>query len=222
MARRQRDLIADMALDEAGEPLTLPAAKQLCQAPPVTLFPQILSAAECRYLIDCALPALQPAVVVHPRTGQTMRDPVRVARNAVFPLVIEDPVIHAINRRIAAASGTRYEQGEPLQVLCYEPGEEYKLHSDALPPGSNQRIATFLVWLGTDFIGGETDFPRAGLRVCGNLGDGLRFANVLADGTPDPAAWHAGLPVIKGRKLLLSRWIREVPLDLSGPPGRPY
>ena len=34
--------------------------------------------------------------------------------------------------------------------------------------------------------------------------------------------WHAGLPVTRGRKLMLSKWIRDKPLDLAGPPGRPF
>lgn len=222
LARRQRDLLSAMDLDIAGDPVSLPQPISLCQTPNIIRIPGILSPSECRYLVDRALPQLQPAVVIHPQTGQPIRDPVRVARFAAFPFVHEDPVIHAINRRIAAVTGTSCEQGEPLQVLCYEPGEEYKLHSDALPPGGNQRILTFLAWLSTDFIGGETEFPRADLRFRGELGDGLRFSNVLADGQPDPAAWHAGLPVTRGRKLLLSKWIREKPLDLSGPPGRPF
>lgn len=222
LARRQRDLLAAMALDADGNPAAMLAGETLCSAPAINHFSAFLSPAECRYLIDRALPLLQPAVVINPATGQAMRDPVRVARCVSFPFVHEDPVIHAINRRIAAATGTTYEQGEPLQILCYEPGEEYKLHSDALPPGHNQRTQTFLVWLTTDFEGGETDFPRVPLRFRGAAGDGLRFANLRGDGTPDPLAWHAGLPVTRGRKLLLSKWIRERPLDLAGPPGRPF
>lgn len=221
LARRQRDLLTAMELDDHGDPVALPDPVTLSSAPAIAQLPGILTGSECRYLAERALPQLQPAVVINPQTGQPMRDPIRVARVASFPFVLEDPVIHAINRRIAAATGTHYEQGEPMQVLCYEPGEEYKLHSDTLPPGNNQRSATFLVWLGADFDGGETEFPRAAVRFRGEQGDGLHFSNVLSDGQPDPAAWHAGLPVTRGRKLLLSKWIRENPLDLAGPPGRP-
>jgi prolyl 4-hydroxylase len=47
------------------------------------------------------------------------------------------------------------------------------------------------------------------------------FRNVDSAGAIDPAARHAGYPVRRGTKFLLSRWIRERALDLSGPPGRP-
>jgi len=53
--------------------------------------------------------------------------------------------------------------------------------------------------------------------VKGSTGDALIFRNVDASGRPDPAARHAGLPVIRGEKLIASRWIRERPLDPERP-----
>ena len=123
---------------------------------------------------------------------------------------MEDPVVAALNRRIAALSGTPYANGEPLQLLRYRPGAEYKPHLDALPPGSgNQRILTVIVYLSDAYEGGETQFPRTGLTIRGRAGDALMFANVLPDGTPDPLSVHAGLPVRRGEKTIATRWIRE-------------
>ncbi len=221
-AARQSELIAAMALDAEGDPL-VPAERSVVHAaPPIERLPGFLTPDECRYLADLALPRLAPAVVVDPRNGHFIQDPVRNAETVGFPFVQEDPVLHAINRRIAAATATTYEQGEPSQVLSYRPGQEYKLHSDALPAGDNQRVATFLVTLTDDFTGGATSFPRLGLELTGKMGDALSFANTNGHGQPEAAMWHAGLPVTAGRKLLLSKWIREKPLDLSGPPGRPF
>jgi prolyl 4-hydroxylase len=224
LARRQHRLLKAMELDADGDPTALSEAIVLHPAPLIERRPIFLSPEECRYLIDRALPMLEPAVVINPHTGQQMRDPMRTARGAGFPFVLEDPALHAINRRIAAATGTRYEQGEPLQVLCYDAGEEYKLHSDALPAGAstNQRIATFLVALNADYEGGETTFPRLGLAWRGAVGEALHFRNVDAAGAPAPAMWHTGAPVRRRRKFLLSKWLRAAPLDLSGPPGRPF
>lgn len=221
-AARQCALLDAMALTEAGDPIDLPPAHPLNGNKPIATLPGFLTPDECRYLIDRAEAFFQPSVVVHPQTGALVRDPVRSASSAGFPFVMEDPAIHAINRRIAAATGTTYEQGEPLQVLRYRPGEEYKLHSDALPPGGEQRILTVLVALGDDFEGGETAFPRLGLTWRGRPGEVLVFANVDAAGRPEQALWHAGAPVTRGTKCILSKWIRGRPLDLSGPPGRPF
>jgi prolyl 4-hydroxylase len=151
-----------------------------------------------------------------------VQDPIRTSLGAAFPFTAEDPVLHAINRRIAKLTGTSYEQGEPLQVLSYAPGQQYRLHSDALPSGTNQRVLTLLVYLNNDFEGGETAFPDLGISHRGGAGDAIVFANVDAAGRPEMRARHAGLPVRRGRKWLLSKWIRERPLDLSGPPGRPF
>jgi len=222
LVQQQADLLARMTLTADGDPAEKPAGEALSAAPRLVKFASFLTADECSYLARRAGPLLQPSVVVHPTTGQLVRDPIRTSKAAAFPFTTEDPVLHAINRRIAAATGTSYDQGEPLQVLSYEKGQEYKLHSDALPAGGNQRVMTFLVYLNDRYEGGETFFPKGEIAVRGRPGDALLFHNVDASGRPDPDARHAGLPIRKGKKLLLSKWIREKPLDLSGPPGRPF
>lgn len=221
-AARQVSVLDRMALDEAGDPGSIPEGRPISTSPSITRFDGFLSQAECDYLIARALPLLEEAVVVHPDTGALVRDPVRISKAAAFPFIAEDPAIHAINRRIAAATGTSYAQGEPIQVLSYEGGEQYKLHSDALPAGGNQRILTFLVYLNSGFEGGETHFPDLDLAVRGEPGDAILFSNVDPSGRADPRARHAGLPVRSGRKMLLSKWVRRDALDLSGPPGRPF
>jgi prolyl 4-hydroxylase len=222
-AARQSALLADMHLDAEGDPLDLPASRALNAAPRIETIPGFLTPAECDYLIDRSAPFMQPSLVVSSRTGELVRDPARSASSAGFPFVMEDPALHAINRRIAAATGTTYEQGEPLQILRYEPGEEYKLHSDALPPGAGaQRIMTLLVTLNEDFEDGETSFPHLDLTWRGRPGEALVFGNVDAAGQPEQTMSHAGRPVTLGNKFMLSKWIRGRPLDLSGPPGRPF
>lgn len=220
-AARQSCLISAMQLTGEGDPQALPAREALCNDLRIETLRGFLTLDECRYLIDRAEAFLEPSTVVDPRNGRLIRNPMRSASAAGFPFVREDPALHAINRRIAAATSTTYEQGEPLQVLRYRLGEDYKLHSDALPPGAEQRVLTLLVALGADFGGGETSFPRLGLTWRGQAGDALIFTNLDNLGQPDERAWHAGLPVIRGTKHLLSKWIRLHPLDLSGPAGRP-
>lgn len=53
---------------------------------------------------------------------------------------------------------------EPLQILRYQPGEEYRPHYDTLARMQNQRVLTFLIYLNEDYDGGETLFLRPGLR----------------------------------------------------------
>ena len=183
-------------------------------APHVTFFRTLFTAAECGYLVRAATPMLAPSVVVDPASGRQRPDPVRISDSAGFTLPLENPAVHALNQRIAAASRTRWAQGEPLQVLRYRPGGEYKPHFDALPGLANQRTLTMIVWLSEDYEGGETKFMKTGAAFRGRAGDALLFRNASPDGVRDPDSAHAGLPVTRGEKLIASRWIRERPFEL--------
>lgn len=201
-------LIAAMRLTATGDPLDAPAGKVIGESPHLTLFERLFTPAECAYLVGAAVPMLEPSVVVDNRTGRQLRDPVRSSDGVGFTWPLENPAVHALNRRIAAASGTGVDQGEPLQVLRYRPGQEYKPHFDAIPGFANQRVMTMLVWLNDDYAGGETLFVKTGAKLRGRTGDGLLFRNADAEGRRDAAAAHAGLQVTRGEKLIASRWIR--------------
>jgi prolyl 4-hydroxylase len=214
-AADQLAILAAMDLGKDGTPRALPVPEPLSERPWVRRVAGLFSAAECAFLIRCAEPLLQPAMIVDPRTGRSMRDSIRISDVAAFPLALENPAIHALNRRIAALTGTQPSQGEPLQVLSYRPGQQYRAHVDALPRTDNQRALTILVSLNHGYDGGETHFVAPGLKVKGRKGDAILFRNVDDTGKPDRLSEHAGLPVTAGRKLIASRWIRERALDLS-------
>ena len=216
----QAALIADMAIDPVGNPLNAFAPEFLSRDPLVVLFRNFMTHAECDAVIAWAESRLAPAMVVDPSSGALISDPIRDSSAAAFPFLDENPFLHAINRRIAAASRSKSEQGEPAQVLSYRPGQQYRLHMDAIPGAQNQRIQTMLVYLNDDFDGGATYFPEADLAVKAARGDAICFSNVTADMRPAATARHAGQPVTRGTKFILSRWIRQRPLDLSRPaPG---
>lgn len=215
----QRALIDSMALSPTGDPVQPPVGERLSERPHVSVFPALFSPAECDFLAAEAEPWLAPSVVIDPRTGRQHRNPVRTSDGMSFALVLESPAVHALNRRIAAATGTAVAQGESLQVLRYRPGQEYRPHFDAVPGEANQRILTMLVYLNEGYDGGETLFLKTGLCFKGNKGDALLFRNTLADGRADPDAQHAGRPVAAGEKLIASRWIRARPFTF--PPPKP-
>jgi prolyl 4-hydroxylase len=210
-AASQLELLAAMSLSQAGDPGAKFEVGRLSSTPEISLFRDFLSADECRYLIDVAAPAFRPATVGHVG-GNMVRQiitQIRTCDVAAFPWVAENPVIHAINRRIAAASGTAAEWGEPLQILRYRPGQEFKPHRDCTEDVENQRVFTMLIYLNDAYSGGETEFLETGLKIRGEAGDALLFRNAGDDGTPDLSTLHAGLPVTSGEKLLASRWIHQ-------------
>ncbi|HMJ93562.1 MAG TPA: 2OG-Fe(II) oxygenase [Allosphingosinicella sp.] len=212
--RGQLDRIDAMALTPEGDPAEAPAGETLCEHPHIARFTAFFTPEECLYLASAAAPMLEPSVVVDAATGRQVRDPVRTSDGIGFPWPLENPAIHALNRRIAAASGTHVAQGEPLQVLRYKPGDQYRTHYDAIPGFANQRILTMIVWLNQDYEGGETFFPTPNLKLRGRTGDALLFRNAGSDGRRDPDAAHSGLPVTAGQKWIASRWIRQAPFEL--------
>jgi prolyl 4-hydroxylase len=218
ISRAELDIIERMDLTPEGNPRSVPEAKPLSESPWVARIPGLFTAAECDYLAKAAEPMLEPSVVVDERSGRQIPHPIRTSDGAAFAWVIENPAVHALNRRIAAASGTLVAQGEPLQVLRYRPGQQYRNHLDAVPGLDNHRVMTMLVYLNEGYEGGETRFVRTGLAVKGRKGDGLLFRNTLPDGRADPMSEHAGMPVTAGAKIIASRWIWEQ--DFAPPPPR--
>lgn len=213
-SRIELERIEAMDLTAEGDPSVVPEGRRLCETPAVTRFDALFSREECAWLASAAQKMLEPATVIDPGSGRQVRDPVRICDSAGFTWPLENPAVHALNRRIAAASGTSVGQGEPLQILRYRPGGEYRPHLDAIPGFANQRAMTMLVWLVDDYDGGETHFPVPGLKLKGGVGDAVLFRNIGADGRPDPASGHCGLPVTAGEKLIASRWIRRQPFEM--------
>lgn len=215
-------LLEAMAIDEAGAPTWLPEPEPLAPDGAVVRFPALLTPAECEHVARGSMDLMEPAVVVDQRTGEERRHPHRTSDGAVIGPTRETLPIRAINRRIAAISGTAIGQGESLTVLRYAPGQQFRAHFDALPNTNNQRVKTVLVYLNEGYAGGETTFPRYGVTVRPKGGDAVLFTNTLPDGRPDPRSLHAGEPVLAGVKWLATRWIRARPFSVwTGPDAPP-
>lgn len=212
-------LLDAMAIDAAGDPVITAQCTKLATSPATTLFKKLLTPGECAHIASVAANMMEPALVVDPSTGRYVAHPFRTSHAAVIGPAHETLVIQAINRRLAVASATGVGQGEPLTVLHYAPGQEYRPHHDALPPKQaqdNQRGWTMLIYLNDAYEGGATKFTQSGIEVQGRPGDVLLFANLKPDETPDSTATHAGLPVVKGAKWIATRWIRTRSYDAWG------
>ena len=80
-----------------------------------------------------------------------------------------------------------------LSILRYDSGQEYTPHFDFLGSKNDpaaqyetagQRVRTLLVYLNTDFEGGETEFLSNRLKVKGNVGDAVSdFKQLVQDNT---------------------------------------
>lgn len=196
--------------------LTIVTPAAFSDEPYIRRFDNLLSVEECDYLIGLSSRYLIPAEVLDRTSGVPAKSRARTNSVAVLWPVHQDIVVHAINLRLAAATGLPPENGELTNILMYRPGEEYRAHFDFFPADiaagdpSGQRIRTLLVYLNETYEGGETRFLVPGLNVKGDPGDAILFHNCdAATGAPDKSTLHAGLPVASGEKWLLSKWYRE-------------
>ncbi len=187
--------------------------EQMSTDPHIEIVRGLLSTAECAYLIARAEPLLKPSLVDDGKTGIGRPDPIRTSHGAAFVPHEEDLVVQAIDRRIAATTHTPVGNAEALYVMRYTPGQQYRLHLDALPGLKNQREWTAIAYLNDGFEGGATVFPELSLSLRLGPGDLLFFRNSGSDQQPDLRMRHAGEPVTSGAKWIATRWIRHGPHD---------
>jgi TPR repeat protein len=165
------------------------------------------------HLINVAAPMLAPSSVVDPSTGAAMQSQLRTSHSMHFQPSMYDATTHLALRRIARIAGLPVSHAEPLGVLRYGPGQEYRPHYDYYTDDQHQaqRVSTVFVYLNHVEEGGGTDFPRLGVKVDPARGKAVKFLNCGADGKPNPETLHAGLPVIRGEKWLATLWFWDRP-----------
>lgn len=200
---------------------TPPAARMLCERPRIIVFEHFASRAECEWLIRRGSPGLVRAKVYR-GSAQARTADTRTNRETSFTILNADVLLSLIRDRISAAAGAPVTHFEVAKLLSYAPGEQFALHADFIEPRTpelvreiqmrGQRSATFLVYLNEGYEGGETEFPRVGVRYKGARGDALLFSNVDSTGAPDYDTVHAGLPPTQGEKWVLSQWVRTRPV----------
>jgi hypothetical protein len=191
------------------------------EAPRILTCAGFMSGAECSRVIAKARPKLARAEVYNPESGGAQFDQGRSNTSAEFSILDADLPLILLSARISAVLGLRSVQFEAMNILHYNPGEEFIAHYDFLDdakPGMaadksqrGQRIVTFLVYLNDAFEGGETAFPRLNYAFKGGVGDAIMFGNVDARGAPELDSMHAGVAPTSGEKWLLSQWVRDRP-----------
>lgn len=127
-------------------------------------------------------------------------------------------LIMSISRRIDELLGINPLFGESIQGQRYLPGQEFKPHNDWFYVSEEywkterkhggQRSWTAMAFLNTVEEGGHTHFTKVGLKVEPKPGALLLWNNALPDGSPNEGTLHAGTPVVKGSKYVITKWYR--------------
>jgi prolyl 4-hydroxylase len=129
-----------------------------------------------------------------------------------------DPLVTAVSQRIDALLGLDSVIGEPVQGQRYTPGQQFKPHNDWFYTSEGywpqeearggQRSWTAMVYLNDVEAGGATLFTQLGIQIEPKRGALLIWNNALPDGRPNEATLHAGTPVVRGVKYIITKWYR--------------
>ena len=187
-------------------------------APRIVLFGNLLSNDECEEMIELSRGKLARSSVVNNETGAYDIHPHRTSYGTYFDRG-ENDLIRRLEKRIADLVQYPVENGEPIQILHYEPGGEYKPHYDYFDPKQpgneqvltqgGQRIATLIMYLNDVEAGGSTVFPEVGVDVLPRRGNAVYFAYCSETGALDARSLHGGSPVGAGEKWIATKWFRE-------------
>lgn len=188
-------------------------------APNICVVNNFTSEAERKFLLDLANTKLAASTVVDSETGAPVAHPNRTSFGMAFRRK-ENSVIASIEERISKFVQWPIENGEGIQVLKYDVGQQYKPHYDYFvpsQPGSvvctkngGQRVATLIMYLSTPEEGGFTEFPNLNLRFPALAGSAVFFSYPDATKTD---TLHGGTPVLKGSKYVATKWLREKQYD---------
>lgn len=129
-----------------------------------------------------------------------------------------DSFVRGISRRIDDLLGVDPIIGEAIQGQRYLPGQQFKPHNDWFyttekyweheRKRGGQRSWTTMAFLNAVEEGGETHFTEVGIKIEPKPGVLLIWNNALEDGSPNENTMHAGTPVIKGNKYVITKWYR--------------
>lgn len=129
-----------------------------------------------------------------------------------------DPFVQMIERRIDDLLGIPHEWGETIQGQRYAEGQEFREHMDWFwtkapyfrqeAKRGGQRSFTAMIYLNPVEAGGETAFLNLGLSIPPQRGVLLVWNNGTTDGSLNPYTLHAGTPVAKGVKYVITKWYR--------------
>jgi prolyl 4-hydroxylase len=186
-------------------------------APRIVLFGNVLAPQECEALIEMSRERLARSTIVDPRSGR-LESHVDRTSEGTFYRRGENDLIARIERRIAELADYPVERGEPIQVMRYLPGAQYKPHFDYFDPAEpgsaavlgtgGQRMATLVMYLNDVEAGGSTIFPRIGVDVLPRRGNAVFFAYSDELGRLDTRTLHGGSPVAQGEKWIATKWLR--------------
>jgi len=190
-------------------------ARVICYDPYIVLLKNFISDDEIEAIHHCNRGFKKSVIVVNDEmveSNQRTSETSYLTQNGQFD--VKDCRIKNLLNKVCYLANCKRSQIEGLMMVKYEVGQYYYDHHDYfeaefrnIMKDGGQRIATFFVYLNT-VEGGETEFPKAHIKVKPHKGDALFWWNVHENGKPIKRTLHRGNKVTKGTKYGLNIWIR--------------
>lgn len=175
-------------------------------------FADFLDPVECEEMIALIDKDARPSTLYDHGLGPSHRTSYSCDVDRDFHLV------QMIERRISDCLGLAPDCGETMQGQRYLPGQEFRPHYDWFWTRAKywkderrrggQRCWTTMIYLNAVEEGGETAFSRIGLSIPPQRGVLLAWNNATPEGRPNMAVLHAGTPVTRGVKHIITKWYR--------------
>ena len=192
--------------------------------PVIAEFKNVFTPEECNEIIAIGKKKVEPSLV-----GFNFgRDASRTSSHTW--LAKEDyPSIERVAKLVSELTNLPVENQEKFQLVRYQKGQKYNHHLDSCNPQAGDykhcvenakyhgaRKYTFLIYLNDVFYGGETDFPKVGVKIQPRKGCAVLFKNLLPHSrVSDPDSLHAGLPPTHDEeKWIINVWVRDTLYDL--------
>lgn len=196
-----------------------PAVEQVCsEGAEIFLVKGFLKRRDCKDLVEAINRQAAPSTLYR----GTERENFRTSYTHHF--ANDDPLPQSCEQYIADLLGIDLIYSERMQGQRYTAGQEFKHHFDYMQTGTSywkvegprggQRTWTAMVCLHQPAEGGETDFSELGLRFALPTGALLVWNNMTPEGHPNLLTRHAGLPVRRGVKHVITKWFRQEPCRL--------
>ena len=207
---RWRTSPASLAVSSHGHMLT---ARRLRPEPRMAYITEFLTAKECAHIIQLGKNggALHPSRVVnHASDGDTgVRSDARTSESCRVSAGQDRVVMRAV-QRAAYLAGLSPGHSEAVQVVHYEPGQQYRPHYDYFQPTDGRyaaktavqgnRLVSIFVYLSDCAGGGRTYFPTLRHGFAPKVGCAAMWYNIDRHGNLDERTLHAGEPVASGEK----------------------
>jgi prolyl 4-hydroxylase len=204
-------------------PLTYKCARHAYHAQIISIDPLIIyfhnftTPTESQHIIHLAGDDLSTSPVI--TADPSIKRSTARTSTSTFLSYSVDHIVTCLEQRVVDATRIPLSRTEPLEVVHYEIGQEYKPHFDYVDenvlnsdPWSviGQRVNTMILYLSDVEEGGETEFQTLGIKFQPKRGDAVFWRNVDSGRREDPRTLHSGNPVIRGEKWTINVWQREL------------